>query len=115
MILRHEERDFINIVESIEDVTGVSRMDFAYKKTRKQYEVLLRTMLIYFCRDKLSWTLMEIQERLGFKNHTTIIHALRKVDNWHDMPHIYQREIKLFNALKEKYGKKHSEVIRDSI
>jgi len=114
MDLLNEERNYNGIIESIEEITGVSRVNFAYKRTRNHDEVLLRTILIGMCKDEMSWTITKIRDKIGFKNHTTILYALRKIKTWREMPHMYKREINLLKLVKNKYGQKYAEITGDA-
>ena len=66
-------------------------------KSRKQSIVLPRQMAIYFARKHTDFSLNDIGDAFGGKDHTTVIHAVQKIDR--------EKETKLktvVNKLEEK-------------
>lgn len=64
------------IVEAIEKVTDMKFTDIT-KKKRSTTLVDMRRIYCYQVRDKLRWSLKEIGESMGGKDHTTVIHNLK--------------------------------------
>ena len=64
------------IVEAIEKVTDMKFTDIT-KKKRSTTLVDMRRIYCYQVRDKLKWSLKEIGESMGGKDHTTVIHNLK--------------------------------------
>ena len=52
---------------------------------RKKEIVLARQVVMYFCKKLLNMSLCEIGERIGNRDHSTVIHAIKNVDEkYHD-------------------------------
>lgn len=58
-----------------------------------------RQMAIYLAREKMGYTLEEIGEYFGGRDHTTILHSVRKVEKQKENDKRYLRN---FNALKKE-------------
>ena len=68
------------IVEAIEKVTDMKFADII-KNKRSVTLVDMRRIYCYQVRDKLRWSLKEIGESIGGKDHTTVIHNLKTYAN----------------------------------
>jgi len=62
-----------------------------FSKSRKKHIVVPRQIFCYFARRYTLLTLTEIMNYLKFKNHTTIVHAIRTINNYMDT----EKEFKL--------------------
>lgn len=71
------------IVEAIEKVTEMKFSDIT-KNKRSISLVDVRRIYCYQVRDKLNWSLKEIGESMGGKDHTTVIHNLKTYANIYD-------------------------------
>ncbi len=64
------------------------------KKKNKGY-VLPRQVAIYFCRKLTNSSLIEIGEKFGGKDHSTVLHSIKKVEekilNEHSFKEIVER------------------------
>jgi chromosomal replication initiation ATPase DnaA len=96
------------ILESIEDVTGVPREYFEFKRTRKPEEVLLRTLYVYMLKKTTGWSLNQIAYAVGLKDHTGPLVALRNIDDWMSVPQAHKEKIELLNQIEQEYAKRNS-------
>jgi chromosomal replication initiation ATPase DnaA len=99
------------ILECMEEVLGVPRELWEYRRTRKNDEVTIRHIYGYFLRIKADMTLQSIANQMGHRNHTTIINSLKLVENWLSMPTMYRRECQIIKAIEKEYGEKYPDCI----
>ena len=64
------------IISAVERHTNVEFREFI-KKTRTKHLTEARKLYCYFMRTKLRWSLKEIGDTLGSRDHTTIIHNIQ--------------------------------------
>ena len=96
-----------NILESMESVTGVHRNFFRIRRSRRSTEITLRYILVHFLHQYVpSWTLEQIAWKTGMGDHSSVIHALKKVNEWKDVPQIYRSEIDILNKIEKDYGQR---------
>jgi chromosomal replication initiation ATPase DnaA len=103
------------IQNCIEDVLGVPRELWEYRRSRKTDEVTIRHIYSYFLRVKADMTLKNIASQMGHRNHTTIINSLRKVDNWLSVPTMYRKENQIIKQIEQLYGEKYPDCISASV
>lgn len=96
-----------NILDVMEEVIGAPRELWEYRRSRRSDEVKIRHIYIYFLRKYGNYTLKTIADFVGHSNHTTIIHSLKIVNDWLDVPHMYQKEISILKQIEKIYGKKY--------
>lgn len=99
------------IQECMEDVLGVPRELWEYRRSRKMNEVLIRHIYAYFLRTKADMTLKDIANQMGHRNHTTIIHSIKMVDNWLSVPNMYKKENHIIKSIEKIYGEKYPNCI----
>ncbi len=67
------------IIDMVAEHFGVSPEDIVSKKRNSEY-VLPRQVVMYLCRNILDISLTNIGKVLGKKDHTTIIHGIKKIE-----------------------------------
>lgn len=72
------------IIEVVAEHFGVDPEDITSKKRNSEF-VLPRQVVMYLCRNMLDISLNNIGKILGKKDHTTIIHGIKKIEE--DLPH----------------------------
>ena len=81
------KRSFSNTLLLISKVFKVTPNQIMASGGRKRRFVQPRNMMCYMMYTKLNYNLEEVAERIGYKNHTSVMHALNMhgVDaNWDD-------------------------------
>ena len=66
------------IIEVIADHFGVNPDDITSKKRNSEF-VLPRQIAMYLCRNIIGMSLADIAKLLGKKDHTTVIHGIKKI------------------------------------
>ncbi|MEZ4103064.1 MAG: chromosomal replication initiator protein DnaA [Candidatus Paceibacterota bacterium] len=69
-----------NIVKTISDFYDISE-DSVYEKTRRKEIVKARQIIMYILREDFSVSYPLIGQKLGGKDHTTVIHSCLKIKN----------------------------------
>ena len=87
------DRSFSNTLLLISQTFNVTPNQIMANGGRKRRFVQPRNVLCYMMYTKLDYRLEEIAERIGYKNHTSVMHAL----NMHPV------DIKWDESYKEKY------------
>ena len=68
-----------DIVSKVEEEFSLSTGDVFANKRAKGKIALARQVAIYLCREMTRTSLLEIARVFGLKDHTTVIHAQRKI------------------------------------
>ncbi len=69
-----------------------------YGQVRLSEIVAIRHSIMWICRRKLKMTQAGIG-RLLMRDHATVIHAVRSVDNWIEMSKHYPEQMNIFNHI----------------
>jgi chromosomal replication initiator protein len=86
------------IIEAIEKHTEVKFEDFV-KKNRKRKLTEARKLYCYFMKTRLRWSLSEIGETIGGRDHTTVIHNINVYRDLYDTD--YEFKFKADGIAKE--------------
>lgn len=86
------------IITSVCEEMGTSQEDF-FKSTRKRNVVQARQLSMYFAKKYTKASLVVIGEKCGKKDHATVIHALKTIENLLETD-------KQFRAMTEKIEQK---------
>ena len=99
--------DLFNKIESI--ILAYYRIDistFSSKhKLRKEYYVAARYLIFYFMKQKTKMSCSAIG-RLYYKDHATVLHALKVINNLNDTDKNFRKELAYFEGEMEKYSVK---------
>lgn len=87
------DRSFSNALLLISQTFGVTPNQIMAKGGRKRRFVQPRNILCYMMYGKLDYNLEQIAERVGYKNHTSVMHALT----------MHNVDLKWDEKYKEKY------------
>jgi chromosomal replication initiation ATPase DnaA len=87
-----------NILHS---VTGVSSKEILSKSRKRDY-IIPRYVIIHMLRLE-GKTLQFIGKTIGNQHHSTIIHAIKIVEDWHTYPEYYKKEIEIYNKTKKMF------------
>jgi chromosomal replication initiation ATPase DnaA len=87
-----------NILHS---VTGVSSKEILSKSRKRDY-IIPRYVIIHMLRLE-GKTLQFIGKTIGNQHHSTIIHAIKVVEDWHTYPEYYKKEIEIYNKTKKMF------------
>jgi len=103
-----EEMEIYNaILESMEVVTGVHRNYFCVKRSRRSNEITLRYIFVHFMHKYIpTWTLEQIAWKTGMGDHSSVIHGLKKVNEWKDVPIMFKSEVEMVNKIEKEYGQR---------
>ena len=74
-----ESLPIVDIVSKIEDIFGLKDGELFNKQRAKKEITQIRYIAIYLCREMTRASLLEIAGTFGLKDHTTVIHAQRKI------------------------------------
>lgn len=91
MAKANQEEKGISIMETVTEYYGVS-IKAIKSKNRSRKNVLARHVAIYLMRQNTKLTLNQIGEILGDRDHTTVIHAVKMINNY--ITHPYDDTIK---------------------
>jgi hypothetical protein len=89
-------------IESIEHCSGLDRDYWMIAKTRHAPSVVCRKVLSCILHSKLKMNLSEIGGLVDC-DHSSIIHHIRSVDNWFEMPQVYEKEIDMLSQCMMEY------------
>ncbi len=84
-LIKHNERpkkmmSVDDVVRIVSDFYNVDK-DFIYKKTRRKEIVKPRQVIMYILREDFNISYPSIGEKMGGRDHTTVIHSCEKVKN----------------------------------
>jgi chromosomal replication initiator protein len=94
------------ILDSLELITGVVMDDIITSNSRKREVVMLRHLSIYLIHKNTHWSYQTLAEYIGLTNHTSVMHALKKINQWIELPHYYKNEFNLLTQIETAYGEK---------
>jgi chromosomal replication initiation ATPase DnaA len=103
------------IQDCIEEVIGVPRELWVYRRSRKSEEVTIRHIYGYFLKNMTGLTLKNIASEMGHLNHTTIISSNKVVDNWLSVPAMYKRENQIIRQIERLYAERYPECVNELI
>lgn len=107
--LREELEIYDNILKSMETITGVHRNFFCFHRSRRSTEIMLRYILIHFLRKYIrSWTLEQIAWKVGMGDHSSVIHSLKRVDEWQSTGLMFSEEVNFVNQIQEHYENRNT-------
>ena len=69
-----------DVVKLVSDFYGINESSI-YEKTRKKEVVKPRQIIMYILREDFSISFPTIGQRLGGRDHTTVIHSYEKIKN----------------------------------
>lgn len=101
-----EKKKLMCMMEALYEITGVLPQVYMATKTQENLYVRLRQIAAYCLRKNTKLSLKDIGILQGHRDHSTIIHSCKKVEDWlSDIPG-YSDEKKLIEQVFELYGKK---------
>jgi chromosomal replication initiation ATPase DnaA len=106
LLTTEEGNKLINMMESLYEITGVQPQLYMNTKSRETAHVRLRQIAAYCMRQFTRLTLREIGIMQGFRDHSTVIHSCKIVEDWMSGTPGYSYEKKLVESIMECYGKK---------
>lgn len=101
---------FEQIEEVVCDVLKVSQFN-VYKRSRKRELVTARQLICYYAKIYCDMSLKSIGKKVGGKDHTTVIHSIRRIKElldsgdeiiYYDLERINKRLKRLFGKDKAK-------------
>ena len=90
-------------VQSIEHCSGIDKYQWMMSRTRNSPAVLCRKIFSYLLHSKLKMNLCEIGGLVN-RDHSSIIHHIRSIDEWFQMQKIYEKEIDMLNKCVMEYS-----------
>ena len=76
----HKGMNVATIVKKITNYYGIDEQSI-YEKTRKKEIVKPRQVIMYILREECGISYPSIGEKLGGRDHTTVIHSCEKIKN----------------------------------
>ena len=95
---KEDKKSVLEIIEAVEFVTGMNFDDFNVKAKTQQH-VEARFLFMHFLYSRMRLTLSMIGRMLGGRDHSTVIHGVRTVEDWIDNKKFYTRENKLIDDI----------------
>ena len=77
--------------------------DLLSAKTRKREAVTARHLSMYFCKQLTSHSLKSIGNRFGGRDHSTVIHACKTIENRMELESAFRDEIAVARERLERY------------
>jgi chromosomal replication initiation ATPase DnaA len=112
LLLTKFDRDLVNrYIKIIEDLTGVPSEQFTKINSRKTEAVYLRHITMFQIHKNTRWSLQNIAEYVGLTNHTSVIHGLKKVNEWKDLPQFYKNELLLLKEIENEYTQRYPDTV----
>lgn len=74
------QEKLLNIQESISESLGFT-VEELQSKSRRHTLVLARQLFCYIARRDYRYTFKEIGDVLGYRDHTTVIHSVKMIEN----------------------------------
>jgi len=91
------------IVTALEETIGIPREMWEYKRSKKNQEVMIRQIYIYFLSQYTQHSLIDIATIVGLKNHCTIIQSLNIVKHWMENPEEFIYQNRIIETTKKNY------------
>lgn len=103
-----QRKQRITIIECIEEVIDVPREYWEVKRTKKENEVMIRHIYIYFLKKYGDYTLEKMAELCGLKYHSSILRNLKMVESWLASPEDYPHPNEIINKVEQLYEQRNS-------
>lgn len=89
------------LCDALNSITGVSGKDILSNSRRRDY-IIPRYIICHILRME-GKTLQAIGRDMVHQHHSTIIHAVKSVENWFIYKDYYKKEIDIYNKTKKMY------------
>lgn len=77
-------------------------MELIKSKTRKAEVVIVRFIQAWLMKKYTIMSLCSIGKHLGGRDHSTIIHVLKTIEDWYDQPKMFAPELKMLDAIERE-------------
>lgn len=91
------------IIECLEHVSNESRNTWLITKSREAQCVMYRYIFVYMCVMKLKIP-KSVMGAFVDLDHTTILHGIKNVEYWLDLPDVYEYQSEVFNEVQLEYA-----------
>jgi len=71
-------------------------------KTRKSEIVIIRFIQAWLMKKYTLMSLCSIGKHLGGRDHSTIIHVLKTIEDWYEQPKMFAPELKMLEAIERE-------------
>lgn len=96
------DKVFIAKLEAvIYEYTGIDT-EVIKSKTRKTEIVTIRFIQAWLMKKYTFMSLCSIGKHLGGRDHSTIIHVLKKVEDWQEQPKMFAPELNMLDAIERE-------------
>lgn len=102
--------DAKNIINDVAEHYGITLEDLQSSK-RKRPLPDARAIIFWLLCFSLNMSTTEAGKQLN-RDHSTVVIAIRKVEDWFTVPQIYRRELNLINNLDQKYEAKETDCLQ---
>lgn len=99
MISSSDVDQLLSIIESIEKTTGL-HFDQFNVKSKKGELAKFRFVFMYIVKTTMGLTLAQVGKLMGGRDHSTVIHGIKEVENWLGNTTFYKRENKLIDDIR---------------
>lgn len=99
MLSDSDVEQLIKIIRAVEMATGLDFDQFNVK-TKKGELAKIRFLFMYHTKTIMRLTLSQIGQLMGGRDHSTIIHGVKEVNNWLGNRVFYSRENKLIDDIR---------------
>jgi chromosomal replication initiator protein len=87
-----------DIIKTIADFYNIEEASI-YEKTRRKEVVRPRQLIMYILREEFDVSYPSIGQKLGGRDHTTVIHSCEKIKNELKTNHILAQELKQIRSM----------------
>jgi chromosomal replication initiator protein len=96
------DKVFIAKLEAvIYEYTGINA-DVIKSKTRKTEIVTIRFIQAWLMKKYTFMSLCSIGKHMGGRDHSTIIHVLKTIEDWYEQPKMFAPELKMLEAIERE-------------
>lgn len=95
----NDVEELMKIIVAIEQATDLD-FDQMNVKGKKGDLAKIRFLFMYFTKTRINLTLNQIGKIMGGRDHSSVIHGIKEVENWLSNTTFYKRENKLINDIR---------------
>lgn len=77
-------------------------MELIKSKTRKAEVVIVRFIQAWLMKKYTLMSLCSIGKHLGGRDHSTIIHVIKTIEDWYEQPKMYAAELRLLDMIESE-------------
>lgn len=91
------------IIDVVEKVSDSPQQEWLKTKSRNLQHVMYRYIFVYMCVDKLKIPKSVMGAFIDL-DHTTILHGIKNVEYWLELPDVYEYQSEVYNEVQLEYA-----------